>query len=190
MPAGDIACFGSSPPAWKLSATFEGMSPSYNRVVYGKTFIGASTKVNISPVQPHIEDHSRRASDARPTEKGGASSTKRSCIMSNPEKPYSFLTLLRMYLRGMLDQKSLNTYLLENLVDVAETQGAHGVLMEMMAETIGELDQDIEAIAHYQHLTRPSHAKRADDLPGDQNGSTGSDHTDDSDAAAADSPTE
>jgi hypothetical protein len=64
--------------------------------------------------------------------------------------------------------------LLENLVDHAETQQAHTVLMELMSEAIGELDQDIEVIARYLHLTRPSQAKReGDELRPDQNGSTG-----------------
>jgi hypothetical protein len=94
--------------------------------------------------------------------------------MSDPKKPYSFLTLLKLYLRGMLDPQSLNAHLLENLVDVAETQQAHTVLMEMMSEAIGELDQDIEVIAHYLHLSRPSQLKRdGDNLRPDQNGSTG-----------------
>jgi hypothetical protein len=57
---------------------------------------------------------------------------------------------------------------------VVEAQQAHTALMEMMSEAIGELDQDIEAIAHYLHLTRPSQAKRAgDELKPDQNGSAG-----------------
>jgi hypothetical protein len=94
--------------------------------------------------------------------------------MSDPKKPYSFLTLLKLYLRGMLDQQSLHAHMLENLVDVVETQQAHTALMEMMSEAIGELDQDIEVIAHYLHLTRPSQLKRdGDELRPDHNGSTG-----------------
>jgi hypothetical protein len=94
-------------------------------------------------------------------------------MMSNPEQPTSFATLLKLYLRGLLDQQRLLTEMLENLVELAETQQAHSVLIEMTSEAIGSLDEDIEMIARYLHIKRPSQAKRDDDLKPYQNGSTG-----------------
>ena len=97
----------------------------------------------------------------------------------NPEKPASFATLLKLYLRGLIDLAALITPLLENLVELAERQEAHSVLIEMTAEAYSELDQDIELLARYLHLTRPSRSKRAgDDLNPDQNGATGTDSPD------------
>jgi hypothetical protein len=98
--------------------------------------------------------------------------------MSDPKQPTSFATLLKLYLRGLLDQQRLLTDMLENLVELAETQQAHSVLIEMTSEAIGSLDEDIEMIARYLHIKRPSQAKRgadADDGWPGQNGAMGGD---------------
>jgi hypothetical protein len=96
--------------------------------------------------------------------------------MSDPKQPTSFATLLKLYLRGLLDQQRLLTDMLENLVELAETQQAHSVLIEMTSEAIGSLDEDIEMIARYLHIKRPSQARRdgdADDGWPGQNGAAG-----------------
>jgi hypothetical protein len=81
--------------------------------------------------------------------------------------------LFRYYRRGMLDQDSLHTQILLTLIDLAVTQQAHTSLLELTAEDLSKLDLDVETIARYLHLIRPSQARRDQGLRADQNGATG-----------------
>jgi hypothetical protein len=64
--------------------------------------------------------------------------------------------LFRHYQRGMLDQHSLHSQMLLNLIELSETQQAHGVLLEQMSLELTGLGQDIELIANLLRLQRPS----------------------------------
>ena len=77
--------------------------------------------------------------------------------------------LFRYYQRGMLDDHSLHTQILLRLIELAEMQQAHGVLLQLAAEEIDGLDLDVATIARYLHLIRPSQ-RRAQGPGANQNG--------------------
>jgi hypothetical protein len=91
--------------------------------------------------------------------------------MMNSQVPLKPDELFRQYRRGMLDPDSINTQIMLNLIELAERQEAIAALLEMAAETWGDLDLDIEVIARHLQLPRPS--KLGTDHP--QNGTTGPD---------------
>jgi hypothetical protein len=78
--------------------------------------------------------------------------------------------LFRRYQRGMLDQHSLFSQILLNMIDLAETQQAHSVLLEAMSETLTGLSQDIATLYDLLRMRRPSQAE-ADEHHDDGTGS-------------------
>jgi hypothetical protein len=84
-------------------------------------------------------------------------------------QPFSPDELFRQFHRGMLDHNTLISQILLNLIDLAETQKAHGLLLEMITQELDGLAQDIEAIANLLRMRRPSQTDPTDD------GDTGSD---------------
>jgi hypothetical protein len=164
MPAGDIAC----------SACLSAVAFLEARDCFRGDIVRAEQ--NPLPQNGCRSFQEGWLSSPRFSRDGAPSTKKEPSMIPNSERPYSFVTLLKLYRRGLIDQQALNIHLLENLIDLAETQQAHTVLIEMMSEAIGGLDQDLDAQAHYLHLARPSQAKRdGDDWNPDQNGTTGSD---------------
>jgi hypothetical protein len=77
-------------------------------------------------------------------------------------QPLSPDELFRQYQRGMLDQNTLFSQILQNLIDVKETQQAHGLLLELMSEELSGLGLDVETIANLLRLVRPSQTGAAD----------------------------
>jgi hypothetical protein len=102
-------------------------------------------------------------------------------MMNN--QPLSPNELFRRYQRGMLDQHTLFSQILLNMIELSETQQAHSVLLEAMSEALSELGEDIAAVYDLLRMRRPSQAKSA----ADQADGAGSDEdsADESDEAAA-----
>jgi hypothetical protein len=96
-------------------------------------------------------------------------------------QPFSPDELFRQFQRGMLDHHTLISQILLNLIDLAETQKAHGLLLEMIIKELDGLAQDIEAMANLLRMRRPSQTDSADDedTGSDDNSPTESDEEDD-----------
>jgi hypothetical protein len=77
--------------------------------------------------------------------------------------------LFRHYQRGMLDPHSLNTQILLHLIEQAEVQRALMEMLAVSAEDTSKLSLDIEVIASYLHLPRPSQ-QEPPDSGADENG--------------------
>jgi hypothetical protein len=92
--------------------------------------------------------------------------------------------LFRYYRRGMLDQDSLVNQILLRLIELAETQQAHSVLLEMIGEELSGLGLDVALIADMLRLVRPSQAGRDEVKPDEER--TEAESTQDSSAAEAD----
>jgi hypothetical protein len=73
--------------------------------------------------------------------------------------------LFRYYQRGMLDQDSLVTQILLRLIELAETQQAHSVLLELMGEELHGLGLDVALIADMLRLVRPSQVEQDESAP-------------------------
>ena len=67
--------------------------------------------------------------------------------------------LFRYYQRGMLDQDSLVNQILLRLIELAETQQAHSVLLELIGEELKGLGLDVGLIADMLRLVRPSQSE-------------------------------
>jgi hypothetical protein len=78
-------------------------------------------------------------------------------------QPFSPDELFRQFQRGMLDHHTLISQILLNLIDLSETQKAHGLLLEMITQELDGLAQDIEAIANLLRMRRPSQTESTDD---------------------------
>jgi hypothetical protein len=81
--------------------------------------------------------------------------------------------LFRYYQRGMLDQDSLVNQVLLRLIELAETQQAHSVLLEVMGEELSGLGRDVALIADMLRLVRPSQGEA--DEAADDSGETEAD---------------
>jgi hypothetical protein len=75
---------------------------------------------------------------------------QRSCFMST--QPYSPNDLLRLYLRGMLDDHTFKTQAALILIDQAEDQRGIKALMEIMSEELGRLSAVVDAILGHLQL--------------------------------------
>jgi hypothetical protein len=77
--------------------------------------------------------------------------------------------LFRRYQRGMLDQHSLFSQILLNMIELSERQQQHAVLLEMITAALGGLSRDVAALAELLGMARPSQAgPEADEAAGDE----------------------
>jgi hypothetical protein len=76
--------------------------------------------------------------------------------MTMSNQPYTPEDLLRLYLRGTLDDHTLHTQIILILIDQAEVQRATHVLLDLMSEEMSQLALDIEALFNQLGLSRPS----------------------------------
>jgi hypothetical protein len=106
---------------------------------------------------------------------------------NHPFKPDE---LFRYYRRGMLDQDTLMTQVLLNLIELYETQQALASLLDMASETLSDLALDMDTVFQLLRLSRPSQAGHSETGPVDQNGVGGSDEgsADDPDATDESDP--
>jgi hypothetical protein len=66
--------------------------------------------------------------------------------------------LFRRYQRGMLDQHTLFSQILLNMIEYAERQQAQAVLLDMITAALTGLSRDVAAIAELLGMERPSQA--------------------------------
>jgi hypothetical protein len=64
--------------------------------------------------------------------------------------------LFRRYQRSMLDQHSLITQILLNMIELSERQQQHAVLLEMITAALSGLSRDVAAMAELLGMARPS----------------------------------
>jgi hypothetical protein len=83
--------------------------------------------------------------------------------MMTHNQPLSPDELFRRYQRGMLDQHSLISQILLNMIDLAETQQAHRVLLDAISETLSDLSEDIATLYDLLRMRRPSQAGADED---------------------------
>jgi hypothetical protein len=77
--------------------------------------------------------------------------------------------LFRRYQRGMLDQQSMFSQILLNMIELSERQQQHAVLLEMITAALGGLSRDVAALAELLGMARPSQAgPEADEAAGDE----------------------
>jgi hypothetical protein len=65
--------------------------------------------------------------------------------------------LFRRYQRGMLDQHSLFSQILLNMIELSERQ-QHAVLLDMITAALSGLSRDVAALADLLGMIRPSQA--------------------------------
>jgi hypothetical protein len=73
--------------------------------------------------------------------------------------------VFRRYQRGMLDQHSLFSQILLNMIELSERQ-QHAVLLDMISAALSGLSRDVAAIAEVLGMERPSQAGPEEDEAG------------------------